>query len=101
MESTIGFSLTKIFNMLFSKLIDIFEKKLAGTLNAVIYGNNKFVIVGNSGTIVTSTDGVNWTLQSPYGSSHMTAVIYENNYFYATRWGGGMKDRVIRIIIER
>lgn len=62
-------------------------------LNSVTFGGNAsggdasenglFVAVGAGGTIVTSGDGINWTLQGSFTSQDLYGVTYGNNQFIA------------------
>jgi hypothetical protein len=49
---------------------------------AITYGNNLFVMVSGSG-IVTSPDGINWTLRFSDNSMPLWSVAYGNNTFVA------------------
>ncbi len=52
-------------------------------LRAVAYGNNTFVAVGCPGPILTSPDGVTWTIR-PTATDHcLSGVTYGNNMFVA------------------
>jgi hypothetical protein len=53
----------------------------------VTYGNGLFVAVGTGGTILTSPDGVNWTVQAS-GGNHLHSVTYGNGTFVAVGEGG-------------
>jgi hypothetical protein len=49
------------------------------------YGNNRFVLLSsNSNNVITSTDGVNWSLSTPFtGLRNWSDIIYYNNRFIA------------------
>ena len=47
----------------------------------VTYGNGTFVAVGNSGAILTSPDGVSWTVRHPGIGDHLRGVTYGNGTF--------------------
>ncbi|HWD92316.1 MAG TPA: hypothetical protein VG938_08205 [Verrucomicrobiae bacterium] len=53
------------------------------TLNKVIYANGEFLAVGNTGTIVTSTNAVDWTVQSSGATNDLYAVAFGNGRFVA------------------
>ena len=46
-------------------------------------GNNIIVAVGNSGTILTSPDGLSWTVRTSPTSEDLKGIIYGNNTFVA------------------
>ena len=48
-----------------------------------VSGNNMFVTVGDSGTLLTSPDGVAWTLGSSGDTHHLFGVGYGNGTFVA------------------
>ena len=52
-------------------------------LNAVTYGNGTFVAVGELGTILTSPDGVTWTIRTSGTSYGLNGITYGNNTFVA------------------
>jgi hypothetical protein len=60
-------------------------------LSSVAYGNGLFVAVGRSdagrGTILTSPDGVTWTVRASPTSNQLNGVTYGNGLFVAV--GGG------------
>ena len=60
------------------------------TLNAVAYGNNVFVAVGGNGTIITSPDGVTWTLRSSGTINDLYGITYNNNTFIAVGQAGAV-----------
>jgi hypothetical protein len=53
------------------------------TLTGVTYGNGIFVAVGGSGTILTSTDGITWTIRTSGIGETLRAVTYGNGTFVA------------------
>jgi hypothetical protein len=52
-------------------------------LRGVAYGDGLFVAVGNDGTILTSPDGVNWTVQTSGTDHSLHGVTYGNGLFVA------------------
>ena len=50
-------------------------------LSGVAYGNGTFVAVGDSGTILTSPDGVTWTIRTSGTDSDLFAATYANGIF--------------------
>ena len=52
-------------------------------LTAVAYGNDTFVAVGEKGTIVTSRDGVQWTVRSSGLTDVLGDVAFGNGTFVA------------------
>jgi hypothetical protein len=71
------------------------DSKTTVTLNSITYGKYMFVVVGQLGTedyistIITSPDGINWTLA--YDSKikkQLIQVIYENGIFLCVGYGG-------------
>lgn len=62
-----------------------------GYLYSVAYGNGLFVAVGINGIILTSPDGVNWTVQPASGSlftDTLNGISYIEGEFIATGHGG-------------
>ncbi len=53
------------------------------SLMAVAYGNGIFVVVGQHGTILTSPDGITWTLRPSGVTSDLLGVTYGNGIFVA------------------
>ncbi|WP_207641575.1 WD40/YVTN/BNR-like repeat-containing protein [Syntrophomonas palmitatica] len=53
------------------------------TLRSAAYGNGKYVAVGQYGTIMTSLDGINWTLQFSGTSIYLTGVAFGAGLFVA------------------
>jgi len=53
------------------------------TLNAVIYDEGLFVAAGESGGIVTSPDGLEWTVRHTGGELNLRLLVYENGTFIA------------------
>ena len=51
--------------------------------------NNIFVAVGAAGTLLTSSDGLTWTLRAPISSSTMNAVVF-GGQFVAVGNGGSI-----------
>lgn len=56
---------------------------------AVAYGNGIYVAVGSAGAIMTSTDAVIWTNQTPYEACDLYSVAYGNGVFVAVTPNGG------------
>jgi hypothetical protein len=54
----------------------------------VTYGNGLFVAVGLGGAILTSPDGVSWTLRRPRDEQRLHGVTYGNGLFVAVGGGG-------------
>ncbi len=53
-------------------------------LYAIAYGKDLFVAVGRLGTIVTSPDGINWTVRDAgLSTAKLTGIAYGNNQFVA------------------
>jgi hypothetical protein len=52
-------------------------------LNSVAYGSGLFVAVGDAATIVTSAEGVNWTLRREGGDNVLSGIAYGNGQFVA------------------
>lgn len=52
-------------------------------LNAAAFGKDTIVAVGDTGTIITSQDGINWTVRSAPTSSNLTGIAYGNDTFVA------------------
>ena len=52
-------------------------------LRGVTYGSGTFVAVGDSGTILTSPDGVTWTIATSGTNSDLSGVTYGNDIFVA------------------
>jgi hypothetical protein len=52
-------------------------------LRGVTYGSGTFVAVGDSGTILTSPDGVTWTIATSGTNSDLSGVTYDNGIFVA------------------
>jgi hypothetical protein len=48
-----------------------------------VSGNNMFITVGDYGTLLTSADGVAWTLQNSGDTHHLFGVGYGNGTFVA------------------
>lgn len=48
------------------------------------YGNGLFVSTGISGTIVTSPDGINWTLSTSGTNAAILNLTYANSKFVVT-----------------
>jgi hypothetical protein len=49
----------------------------------VAYGNGLFVVVGDDGAILTSPDGLNWTVQTSGTGIDLYGVAYGNGTFVA------------------
>ncbi|MGG1550309.1 cadherin-like beta sandwich domain-containing protein [Paenibacillus ferrarius] len=52
-------------------------------LYSIVYGKERFVAVGWGGAIVTSTDGIHWSVVSSGTSNHMYGVTFGNGQFVA------------------
>jgi hypothetical protein len=57
-------------------------------LRGVAYGNSTFVAVGDGGTIITSPDGINWTVRTSGTTNILNAIAFGAGVF-ATAGGGG------------
>jgi hypothetical protein len=51
------------------------------SINSVAFGNGRFVAVGDFGTVLTSTDGLSWSVQDPLGGPGLRKVTYGNGLF--------------------
>lgn len=49
-------------------------------LNQVTYGNNIFVAVGASGTIITSADGITWTVRNSGTTNALNGIVYGGSF---------------------
>jgi hypothetical protein len=56
--------------------------------NGITFGNGTFVTVGAFGTILTSSDGVVWSLQTSGDTYHLYSVAYGNSIFIAVGFHG-------------
>ena len=52
-------------------------------LNSMALGNNTIVAVGDVGTILTSPDGISWTVRTSPTSSDLKGITYGSNKFVA------------------
>lgn len=52
-------------------------------LNAVTSGKETIVAVGDTGTIITSPDGIKWTVRTTPTSNDLNGIAYGNNTFVA------------------
>lgn len=52
-------------------------------LNAVAYSDGKFVAVGTFGTVVTSPNGIDWSLQSSGTPRQLNTIIFADGRFVA------------------
>src|ERR1043166_7257663 len=66
----------------------------SNTLFAVTYGNGLYVAVGDKGTILSSPDGVTWTLHSCGITKNLRAVTYTGSRFMAGGESGTMATSV-------
>ncbi len=57
-------------------------------LYGAAYGNGLFVAAGDAGTLVTSPDGVSWTMAEPDTLASLYGITYGNNLFVAVGDGG-------------
>jgi photosystem II stability/assembly factor-like uncharacterized protein len=53
------------------------------TFDAVVYRNGTFVVVGEEGTILTSADGVKWTLRNSGTTHRLRGISYGKGTFVA------------------
>ena len=51
--------------------------------HGVTYGNGIFVAFGDSGTILTSADGISWTVRTSGTTDDLVGVAYGNGTFVA------------------
>ncbi|MDD5772269.1 MAG: hypothetical protein PHX78_02235 [bacterium] len=58
------------------------------SLNSVCYGNNVFVAVGQFGTILTSGDGVKWSIRNSGVNDELKSITYGNDKFVVVSWTG-------------
>jgi hypothetical protein len=58
----------------------------AGYLTSVVYDGHRFVAGSNDGLIITSSDGISWTVRA--GFSQITCLNYRNNLFVAVGGAG-------------
>jgi hypothetical protein len=56
---------------------------IAEALYSVAFGNGQFVALGDAGTIMTSQDGVNWTLRQWGNDTILSGIAYGNGQFVA------------------
>lgn len=55
----------------------------APQVREVTFGNGKFVAVGDSGTVLSSTDGINWSLTTVSGSPNLRNVAWDGSAWIA------------------
>jgi hypothetical protein len=67
----------------------------SGKWNSVAYGNNIFVAVGEAGAIMTSPDGLSWTLQTSPNLNDWFRIRFLNNMFIAVSTSSGGGDSII------
>ena len=63
----------------------------ANSWRSVTYGNGLFVAVATSGTgnrVMTSPDGINWTLRSSAADNNWRSITYGNGLFVAVAYTG-------------
>jgi hypothetical protein len=58
--------------------------------SAITYGNGLFVVVGNSGSnrVMTSLDGISWTIRTASDNNNWASVAYGNGKFVAIATSG-------------
>jgi hypothetical protein len=63
---------------------------VGGVYQRIAASNNTIVAVGNGGRIMWSDNGTTWTQvnPSPFGTSHVIDVIWNNERFNAVGWDG-------------
>jgi len=73
------------------------EKCVLGLMNGqdvmICFGNGLFVAVSASGSgnrVMTSPDGINWTLRTSATNNYWTSVCYGNGLFVAVASGSVM-----------
>src|SRR5690554_968910 len=57
-------------------------------LRAVTYAQGLFVAVGQFGTIMTSRDGINWTIQNSGTTNYLSGVGFGNGLYVAVGMEG-------------
>jgi hypothetical protein len=53
----------------------------SGALRAVAWGNNQFIAVGAQATVLTSPDGISWTVRSSGGTDRYDGVVWTGTEF--------------------
>ncbi|WP_337845176.1 choice-of-anchor U domain-containing protein [Thermus sp.] len=56
----------------------------------ITYWGGLFVAVGQIGYILTSPDGINWTVQRGGGYAHLSSVVYGNGRFVVVGWSSAV-----------
>jgi hypothetical protein len=59
-------------------------------LHGVVFQSGYFVAVGDSGTVLTSPDGLNWTLRSAPGGAALNGIAFGNGVFVAVGLSGNI-----------
>lgn len=66
--------------------------RIANDLERIVYGNGTFVAIGNGGVVLTSPEGVNWSLHAPTTNGApadaVTGLVYGNSNFVAVSNSG-------------
>ena len=65
------------------------------TWNSVAYGDGKFVAVSTQGHIMTTTDGITWTLQTNPTVSQLRGVTFGDGIFVAVGYNGSSTSSVL------
>ena len=53
--------------------------------SSICFGNNQFVAIGKENGALTSSDGVNWSLQTQSNSASWSSIAYGNGLYVATQ----------------
>src|ERR1051326_1135816 len=59
-------------------------------LHGIAYGNDLFIAVGNEGAVVTSADGIKWTVRNSRTEERLRGIAYGNGTFVAVGYGGAI-----------
>ncbi len=62
----------------------------AATLNAVTWGGNQFVADGDGGGLVTSPDGLKWTIHARLPRGYMSGIAWNGSHYVAVGYGGAI-----------
>jgi flagellin len=67
------------------------NSQISGTteiLRDITWDNNQYVAVGNNSTVLTSSDGVSWSSQTPSGiSNNISSITWNGSQYVATNGG--------------
>jgi hypothetical protein len=59
-------------------------------LSSITNGNGQYVTVGRNGTILTSLNGITWSLRSSGTTSWLYSITYGNNQYVAVGSSGAI-----------